>query len=254
MYEFNNTTKSNAPLDKVFIPTSAMNYNGSFLENVISGYQTLAVEGREMHSLSLETKDIHVGTYITTSRIPPKIITVSYKLYDPDPIALQSKFDDLMAFLYKEKDVAITFKDMPGFTFYGRFSSCGNVDGDRNAIISTLEFLLSDPFKYQEQKTVVDKVTEKLPYQISPDFISFTATGVEAVLKINGYVLKLIGLTIASQIELDFINGTIKLNGVVNNKLLSLDSDFKNVKITTNSSLTGTGFKETTIKYRKAVL
>ncbi|WP_347962625.1 distal tail protein Dit [Lactococcus formosensis] len=253
MYNFKDT-KANTAKDSVFIPTSALMYNGAYLENVVEGYQTLKVEGREMSSLSFDSQEMQVGGFITSSRIPSKTLKITYKLEDKDPVKLQEKFDNLMIALYKEKDVAIKFKDMPDYTYYGRFSSADDVDGDRNAIISTFEILLSDPFKYQAQTTDTGKVSAVLPYKIAPDVVSFTMTAESATLKLNGYTVKISGVSINQVIELDFINGNVKVNNVVNNKVLSMDSDFKNIKITTKSELTGTGFKDGTIKYRKAVL
>ncbi|MFG6612414.1 hypothetical protein ACGYLK_01790 [Enterococcus lactis] len=46
MYEFRDTVKNDS--QKTWIPTSALNYDGKFIENYIEGYQTLYVEGREM--------------------------------------------------------------------------------------------------------------------------------------------------------------------------------------------------------------
>lgn len=242
MYNFKDTTKSKA-VNPVFIPISAMNYNGVYFENVIDSYQTLKVEGREMHSLTFESQELQVGSCITNVKIPTRILTITYKLMDRDPIKLQEKFDNLMATLYTEKDVAIIFKDEPGYTYYGRFSSAESVAGDRNAIISSFDILLSNPFKYQPQKIDTDKVTEKLPYKISPDSISFVMSEESATVKLNGYTIKIIGVSVSQTIELDFVSGNVKVNNVINNKVLSLDSDFKNIKITTNSAITGSVLK-----------
>ena len=49
MYKFRDTTKQKHYRNLPFIPTSAMSYDGTWLEELIEGYQTLTVEGREMY-------------------------------------------------------------------------------------------------------------------------------------------------------------------------------------------------------------
>ena len=148
MYKFRDTTKQEHYRNLPFIPTSAMNYDGIWLEELIEGYQTLTVEGREMYSLSFESKEMQVGGVITNVKYPPRELTIKYKLEDNDPRVLQEKFDTLKAFLIRQEDVPIIFNDNLEYTFYGRFQTADNVAGDTNSIISSFTVLCSDPFKH----------------------------------------------------------------------------------------------------------
>ena len=75
MYKFRDTTKQKHYRNLSFIPTSAMSYDGTWLEELIEGYQTLAVEGREMYSLSFESQEMQVGGVITNVKYPCLLYT-----------------------------------------------------------------------------------------------------------------------------------------------------------------------------------
>ncbi len=47
-----------------------MMYDGMYLEDLIDGYQTLTVEGREMLSVEVEQQEIQIGSIITNQKIP----------------------------------------------------------------------------------------------------------------------------------------------------------------------------------------
>lgn len=102
MYPFIDTMKNESYIPE-YIPTSAMYYDNILLENVIEGYQTLSVEGREMISVGIESESIQVGSIITNQTLPSRTLTIKYKLEDRDPENLQKKFDLLMWYLYKKR-------------------------------------------------------------------------------------------------------------------------------------------------------
>ena len=77
MYKFRDTTKQEHYRNLPFTPTSAMSYDGTWLEELIEGYQTLAVEGREMYSLSFESQEMQVGGVITNVKYPPRELPIS---------------------------------------------------------------------------------------------------------------------------------------------------------------------------------
>ena len=189
MYKFRDTTKQKHYRNLPFIPTSAMSYDGAWLEELIEGYQTLTVEGREMYSLSFESQEMQVGGVITNVKYPPRELTIKYKLEDRDPRALQEKFDTLKAFLIRQEDVPIIFYDDLEYTFYGRFQTADTVAGDTNSIISSFTVLCSDPFKHGKTQIVKNKVIEVLPYPVKPDKLSFKLPADE-----TGYSVAMMGV------------------------------------------------------------
>ena len=138
MYPFMDTQKNERYIPE-YIPTSAMYYDSILLEGVIEGYQTLSVEGREMISVGIESESTQVGSIITNQTLPSRTLTVKYKLEDNDPEKLQKKFDLLMWYLYKTKDVPIQFNDELDYTYHGRFSSANSYAGDTNRIVSSFD-------------------------------------------------------------------------------------------------------------------
>lgn len=253
MYKFRDTTKRKHYRNLPFIPTSAMSYDGTWLEELIEGYQTLAVEGREMYSLSFETQEMQVGGVITNVKYPPRELTIKYKLEDRDPQVLQEKFDTLKAFLIRQGDVPIIFHDDLEYTFYGRFQTADNVPGDTNSIISSFTVLCCNPFKHGKTQSVKNKIIEVLPYPVKPDKLSFKLLA-EGLLATNEiYRLKSSQAKKGDILEFDFQTGDTLLNGKVNNNLLDLDSDFRNIRLTTGTDFSSSNY-ELTIQYRKAVL
>lgn len=253
MYKFIDTTKQKHYRNLPFIPTSAMSYDGSWLEELVEGYQTLTVEGREMYSLSFESQEMQVGGVITNVKYPPRELTIKYKLEDRDPRVLQEKFDTLKAYLIRQEDVPIIFHDDLEYTFYGRFKTADNVPGDTNSIISTFTVLCSDPFKHGKTQSVKNKVIEVLPYPVKPDKLSFKLL-TDGLLATDGiYRLKSSQAKKGDLLEFYFQTGDTFLNGEVNNNLLDLDSDFRNIRLTTGTDFSSSNY-DLTIQYRKAVL
>ncbi|MCT1227924.1 phage tail protein [Lactococcus lactis] len=253
MYKFRDTTKRKHYRNLPFIPTSAMSYDGTWLEELIEGYQTLTVEGREMYSLSFESQEMQVGGVITNVKYPPRELTIKYKLEDSDPRVLQEKFDTLKAYLIRQEDVPIIFHDDLEYTFYGRFKTADTVAGDTNSIISSFTVLCSDPFKHGKTQSVKNKVVEVLPYPVKPDKLSFKllADGLNATDGI--YRLKSSQAEKGDIFEFDFQSGNTFLNGKASNNILDLDSDFKNIRLTTGTDFSSSNY-DLTIQYRKAVL
>ncbi|MDT2895965.1 distal tail protein Dit [Lactococcus lactis] len=253
MYKFRDTTKQNHYRNLPFIPTSAMSYDGTWLEELVEGYQTLTVEGREMYSLSFESQEMQVGGVITNVKYPPRELTIKYKLEDSDPRSLQEKFDTLKAFLIRQKEVPIIFHDDLEYTFYGRFKTADTVAGDTNSIISSFTVFCSDPFKRGKTQSVKNKVIEVLPYSVKPDKLSFKLLTDGLLANDGNYRLKSSQAKKGDLLKFDFQTGDTFLNGELNNNLLDLDSDFKNIRLKTGTDFSSSNY-DLTIQYRKAVL
>lgn len=253
MYEFRDTF-INKNFDEECLPTSAMSYDGMFLERYIDGYRTLSVEGREMYSLSLETQEKQIGSFITNVKYPSRALTVKYKLEDRNPEVLQAKFDALLAFLVRRNDVSIRFNDDLAYSFKGRFSGADSVDGSSNSIISTYTIYCADPFKHGEELTSNGLIVTQLPYDVKPD--KFIITPKSTILNVTDgmYHFKISqGIKSVDTIIADFSTGLVTVNGVDKSNILDLDSDFKNIRLHTQSDFRQSGY-DIKIAYRKAVL
>lgn len=80
MYEFVDTTES--PEGSAWLPSEALQINGEYIENMIDGYRTLTVSGREAMTQEIETYGIGVrdGEKFKSRRYPARTITVTYRM------------------------------------------------------------------------------------------------------------------------------------------------------------------------------
>lgn len=253
MYKFRDTAKRKNRSEPVFIPTSAMIYKGVFLEDLIEGYQTLSVEGREMYSLNHEIQELQHGGVITNTKLPPRVLTIKYKLEDQNSESLQNKFDELMAFLFSESDVRIQFNDDLEYFFKGRYQTAEPVPGDTHSIISTFTLVCGDPHKYGKEQVSTGKILGSLPYPVKPESMKVIMNTGFLDITDGKYHLKASKAQKGDVLFFDFKTGNISVNGKLNNDILDLDSDFKNIRLRTGSVFTAENCA-IEIKYRKAVL
>lgn len=130
-------------------PKQAMSVNGQYLEEVISGYRTLSVEGREALDLDIETIAINTrdgGTY-KRRRINSRVITVNFSLVDSTPEGFAEKFNKIKQYLYGIEEAQLIFDDEPDVYFTGSFRK---TTASYTGLTSTgkIEILCADPFKY----------------------------------------------------------------------------------------------------------
>lgn len=216
MYPFMDTQKNERYIPE-YIPTSAMYYDGILFEKVIEGYQTLSVEGRELISVGIESESIQVGSIITNQTLPSRTLTVKYKLEDNDAEKLQKKFDLLMWYLYKTKDVPIQFNDELDYTYHGRFSSANTVAGDTNRIVSSFDIYCADPRKYSKQYKSKGEIATYIPYPVVPDVVRVKLSAPTSVKVTNGSLsMSITGASIVAGDVVEFRNreGSVYVNGV----------------------------------------
>lgn len=132
------------------LPSEAMNFNGGFLEQIIPGYRTLNVSGRELASTEVESYQLGIrdGKRRVYSRIPERKLTVRYQLIASNNEDFRDKFNKLNIVLFTEQDVPIWFADEPEMIWSGSKSDVDKVPEGQNAITGTFTIELNDPYKY----------------------------------------------------------------------------------------------------------
>lgn len=132
------------------IPTEAMNFGGKFLEDIIPGYRTLNVQGRELFETNNEYSQLGIrdGERHIYNRIPAREIIVQYYLKAEDDSSFRDKFNKMNVALFTEKEVPIWFNDEPEMLFNGTKSTVDKVDPGVNWCISTFTIKCGDPYKY----------------------------------------------------------------------------------------------------------
>lgn len=147
MYKFRDTIETTA--SDGMLPSEALQINNEYIENLIPGYRTLNVSGREALSPEIETfsTGIRDGSEMKYKRYPERIITVKYQLITDSPEAFREAYTKL-AYILDVEDAELIFNDEPDKFFVGTPCAMGDVEPGRNSVVSEFEILCVDPFKY----------------------------------------------------------------------------------------------------------
>lgn len=150
MYNFVDTVEHTS---ESVLPSEAMQFNGEYLEELIEGYRTLYVKGRDTLSPEIEIGEVGVrdGGYLKNKRFPARTITVGYQLLASDENAFRAKFNALNGILNTE-DAQLIFHDEEDKYFTGTPNGFGDVPEGRNNITSEFEIICADPFKYSVEE------------------------------------------------------------------------------------------------------
>ena len=166
LYEFKDTIDVSEGLT---LPSEAMQINGEYIEDVIAGYRTLQVSGRESLAPELELLETaQDGARLKNKRYPPRTITVKYQLCSESPEAFRQAYNDLGRML-NCTDAELIFADEQDKYFIGTPYKLGEVPPGKNNVVSTFEILCIDPFKYScieyEATPSVDEASILIDYQ-----------------------------------------------------------------------------------------
>lgn len=138
------------------------------IDDLINGYSTLKVQGRELLSREVETRNYrtnHISgkkrslqnkgvsfgkNKLLSSSLASRVLKITYELDAIDHIELLDKFETLNYYLNRE-EVKIVFTDDPNFFFVGTFTTAETVRDDVNKIVSSYEFECMDAFKFSNE-------------------------------------------------------------------------------------------------------
>lgn len=160
LYDFHDTTEElEACLDS--IPAEALQINGEYIENLIDGYRTLYVSGRELLAQELNTTELtwRNGSLYRSRRYPERIITVGFQLRACSNQAYREAFNRLAGVLNVE-NAELIFHDEPDKFFIGTPSGVGDIEPGRNAVVGEFELTCTDPLKYSVKEYEVYPVTD----------------------------------------------------------------------------------------------
>ena len=149
-YKFRDTTAGSASNS---LPAEALSIDGEYIENVISGYQTLNVSGREVFLQEATDLEVgkHHGSFLTKRRFPSRELVVTYQLIAESNAAFRDAFNALNGLL-DTKDARLIFADEPDKFFIGTPTGFTQVEAGRNAVTGQITFTCYDPFKYSVAK------------------------------------------------------------------------------------------------------
>lgn len=190
MYKFVDTTEAS---QKAALPSEALKLNGEYIENLISGYRTLNVTGRELVETEIDEVQIGFcdGSIYQKKRDVSRQITVYYRMKAESPEEFRDKYNQLCGILDKEQSQLI-FADEPDKYFIGTKSDVEEVQPGLLCVTGNFTFECADLYKYAvTEKTAINRGTNVIT--LENDGTKTVPVNVRAVMKSdNGYL----GLTL----------------------------------------------------------
>lgn len=272
LYEFHNLD-INERGDPPFIPPEALfilsDGVGTPIEDLIDGYQTLNVSGRELSAYELNTQSIDNedgAMYLGATR-PTREIEVTYQLVADDDVEFRAKYQRLNYYL-SNKQFDFFFYDDDQYQWTGTVTSSDKPDAGRNIVKSTFIITCTDPFKrlrtpvaYSNSGGVL-RIAEPAYYETTPDLISLRLKANTTAVRVsNGrQVISLTGnfhandtinIKISEDVDRD---SQILLNGANHLELLDLASDFENFKLKIDDNVTVSPDADMTVQLRRREL
>ena len=164
MYDFRETTPFTGSDDNQR-PAEAMLIDGHYIEDLIPGYSTLQVSGRELLSQSIEKQTIGKsdGEFIQYVRNPSREIVVGYRLAAADNLSFRQAFYKLNDILHGENH-QVSFNDDPSKYWIATFSDIDDVPKGRNAITSSFTLFVPDGIAH----SVATQTADNMPYKNYP--------------------------------------------------------------------------------------
>lgn len=131
--------------------------DGQYIEDLISGFRTLGVDGREELDLdvtSAETETSDGGRFVRR-KINSRVLRVHFHLSDATASGFAAKLEALQKKLYSIKESKIIFSDASNVYFAGSFRKLTLAYKGMTVTRGTFEIFCADPFRYFVTESVV---------------------------------------------------------------------------------------------------
>ena len=164
MYDFRETTPFTGADDNQ-LPAEAMLIDGQYIENLVAGYRTLQVGGRELLKQSATSNAIGIsdGETLEYVRNPSREITVGYQLIADDDDAFRSAFYKLSGILHGDTH-QVSFNDDLSVYWNAVLTDVDDVPKGRNAITSSFTLFVPDGIAH----SVATQTFDNMPYKDTP--------------------------------------------------------------------------------------
>jgi len=165
LYDFRETTPFTGADDNQ-LPAEAMLIDGQYIENLVPGYRTLQVGGRELLKQSATSNAIGIsdGETLEYVRNPSREITVGYQLIADDDEAFRTAFYKLSGILHGDTH-QVSFNDDLSVYWNAVLTDVDDVPKGRNAITSSFTLFVPDGVAH----SVAKKTFDNMPYKNLPE-------------------------------------------------------------------------------------
>lgn len=151
------------------LTSKSMLFNGQYIEDLIDGYTTLDVSGREATAIEVDSVEIgkRDGAMFRSRRYKSRTLTISFAIegddlgFNPDNTSLIEKMNNLNAILDSDGECEIIFADEPDKFYLGSRDGETEANMSLGVITGSFNILCSDPFKYSvEEYTAEPEIDE----------------------------------------------------------------------------------------------
>ena len=131
--------------------------NGSYLESIVPGFETLYVKGREPLDLDLRSASINSrdGDIYQGRRVKGRTLEILFSLTAATPAAYSAAYNKLKGELYKVKESQLIFDDEPGYYFVGTYETIDVEYTAGQPANGSIFIFCADPFKYSTSETTI---------------------------------------------------------------------------------------------------
>ncbi len=155
-YAFRDVTE--AGTDSYVMPEEVQ-FNGNWLYQVVPGFRTLNVEGRELFSQKLETYEVAERTYYRRKIYPERIIKVTYQIIANSDEAFRESYN-LLNYYLKAEQARLIFYDEQDKYFIATKVENDEVEAGRNKVTGVIGFTCTDPRKYAVAEKSFEAATD----------------------------------------------------------------------------------------------
>lgn len=212
----------------------AISINGTVIDEVVDGYRTLKVAGRETLSNIIDPAEVLEGSLIVEERLPSRELVITYALKAEDGQSLQERFKTLRKQFKGELEVQ--FKDEPNTYYYGKLTTMETVPDDTHHVISTFTIFCPRPYKFGDLVTTSGDVTIDTFYPPRPEQIILDVPQTVNRVEINHNDYRIVAngtFNAGSKAVFDFDpkDMTLTVNDVEATYMVALNSDFENFRL-----------------------
>lgn len=153
IYNFTDTLKRATPGE---LPGEALFINGEAIENLIEGYRTLYVKGRESMSaeIALMEQGKADGSLFNYKRYPERVITVGFQIIAATNEKYRFAFN-LLGGILNVTEAQLIFNDELDKFYIGTPGEIDEIEPGANKIVGEFNIVCATPFKYSvEEKSV----------------------------------------------------------------------------------------------------
>lgn len=129
-------------------------FNGFLLDEVVPGFQTLNIEGRDTIAPSLSQVQVSggIGSTVISSQLPSGLINIHYLLKGNNNKEFRSRLRTLNELLQSDIDVQVQFGDDVDWFYEGRLAGHSQPPYDSHRGAGSFEILLPKPYRYQVEQ------------------------------------------------------------------------------------------------------